>query len=276
MVQGGYMDKKIGFIGAGKMAASLISGFITSKKISNSQIIISDKYDKRRIEVEETYKVKSTTDNSVCAKDGDIIFLAVKPNDIREVLEQVKIQLQEKLVVSIAAGINIEFIENIIGKERRIIRVMPNIAVTVGKGMSVIMKNDTADATDINLIRELLLSVGDVLEIRNEELFHVITALSGSGPAYVFLLLEALSDAGVRMGLSREVSNRLAIQTVVGAGEMAKESNLTFSTLREAVTSPAGTTAEALAVLEERGIRAAFIEAVKTATHRSIEISKKQ
>ncbi|MGB9736339.1 MAG: pyrroline-5-carboxylate reductase [bacterium] len=269
------MEKTIGFIGAGKMAASLISGFINSKKLLSSQIIISDRYDTRRLEVEETYRVKSTKDNVTCAREGDIIFLAVKPGDIKEVLAQTREQLIQKVVVSIAAGISIEFIEGIIGKQAKIIRVMPNIAVTVGEGMSVIMKNNSADATDVNFVKELLNSVGDTIEIRNEELFHVVTALSGSGPAYIFMLLEALSDAGVRMGLSRDISNKLAVQTVLGAGKMAKESSLSFSTLREAVTSPAGTTAEALAVLEDRGVRSAIIEAIKSATIRSIEIGKK-
>jgi len=267
------MDKIISFIGAGKMAEAIISGLLSAKKTANTQITISDKYDKRRIEIEETYHIKAVTDNITCVKDGDIVFIAIKPHDVTEVLEQCKDQLKQKLVVSIAAGISIKFIESIIDKQTRIIRVMPNIAVTVGEGMSVIMKNETADATDINIVRELLSSVGDVVEIRNESLFHAVTALSGSGPAYVFMFLEALSDAGVRMGLSRNISNGLAIQTVIGAGKTAKESKLALATLREAVTSPAGTTAEALAVLEDKGIRSAIIEAVKAATLRSKEIA---
>jgi pyrroline-5-carboxylate reductase len=270
------MEKRISFIGAGKMAESLISGFISSKKVFNTQITISDKYDKRRIEVEEVYNVKSTSDNTACAKEGDVVFIAVKPNDIKDVLEQCKAHLEQKVVVSIAAGIDIKFIESVLDKKTRIIRVMPNIAATVGEGMSVIMKNNSADATDINLLKELLSSVGDVVELKNEELFHAVTALSGSGPAYVFMFLEALSDAGVRIGLSREISNRLAIQTVIGAGKMAKESELSFATLREAVTSPAGTTAEALAVLESKGLRSAIVEAIKAATLKSKEISSRE
>ncbi len=269
------MEKKISFIGAGKMAESIISGFISSKKVLNTLITISDKYDKRRIEVEEAYNVKSTSDNTSCAKEGDVVFLAVKPKDIKDVLDQCKTELKQKLVVSIAAGTSIEFIEDILGTEAKIVRVMPNIAVTVGEGMSVIMKNNSADATDINLVKELLSSVGDVIEIRDEELFHAVTALSGSGPAYAFMFLEALSDAGVRMGLSRDTSNKLAVQTVIGSGKMAKESELSFATLREAVTSPAGTTAEALAILEAKGVRSAIIEAVKAAALRSKELCTK-
>ncbi len=267
------MEKTISFIGAGKMAEAIISGLLSSKKLTNAQIIISDKYDKRRIEIEETYNVRSTPDNAACVKEGDVVFIAVKPQDVEGVLEQCKGKLGQKLVVSIAAGVDIAFIESILDKQTRIIRVMPNISVTVGEGMSVIIKNNSADATDINLLKELLSSVGDVIELKNEGLFHAVTALSGSGPAYVFMFLEALSDAGVRMGLSREISNRLAIQTVIGAGKMAKESELSFATLREAVTSPAGTTAEALAVLESKSIRSAIVEAVKAATLKSKEMS---
>ena len=269
------MEKTISFIGAGKMAEAIIAGLLSSKKVTGKQIIISDKYDKRRIEIEETYNVRTVTANTVCVTEGDISFLAVKPQDMADVLEQCKGSLAQKLVVSIAAGIEISFLEGYIGKQTRIIRVMPNIAATVGESMSVIMKNNAADATDINLVKELLTGAGDVIEIKNENLFHAVTALSGSGPAYVFAFLEALSDAGVRMGLSRDVSNKLAVQTVIGAGKMAKESELSFATLREAVTSPAGTTAEALAILEAKGVRSAIIEAVKAAALRSKEISTK-
>ncbi|MCL4558536.1 MAG: pyrroline-5-carboxylate reductase [Deltaproteobacteria bacterium] len=268
------MDKTVSFIGAGKMAEAIISGLLSSKKITNAQVIISDKYDKRRIEIEETYNVRSTPDNVVCAKEGAIVFLSVKPKDMAEVLIQCKpILRQSKLIVSIAAGIEIKFIESLLDKETKIIRVMPNIAVTVAEGMSVVMKNTAADATDINIVKELLSSTGDVIEIRDEELFHAVTALSGSGPAYILMFLEALSDAGVRMGLSRDVANRLATQTVIGAGMMAKGSELSFATLKEAVISPAGTTAEALAVLEKMGVRSAIIEAIKAATTRSREIA---
>lgn len=268
------MDKTISFIGAGKMAEAIIAGLLASKKAAPAQIMVSDKYDKRRIEVEETYNVKSTADNVICAKEGTIVFLSIKPKDMAGVLEQCKSMLkQQKLIISIAAGIEIKFIEKLLDQETKIIRVMPNIAATVGECMSVIMKNTAADATDINLVKELLSSIGDVIEIRDEELFHAVTALSGSGPAYVFMFLEALSDAGVRMGLSREVASKLAIQTVIGAGKMARGSELSFATLKEAVTSPAGTTAEALAVLESKGVRSAVIEAIKAATQRSKEIS---
>ncbi len=269
------MDTTISFIGAGKMAEAIIAGLLSSKKLTGKQIIISDKYDKRRIEVEETYRVRTVNANTVCVTEGTISFLAVKPQDMAEVLDQCKQTLQDKLVVSIAAGIEIPFIEGYLGRQTRIVRVMPNIAATVGQGMSVIMKNSAADATDINLVKDLLSSVGDVLEIKNEHLFHAVTALSGSGPAYIFAFLEALSDAGVRMGLARDVANRLAVQTVIGAGTMAKNAELSFATLREAVTSPAGTTAEGLAVLESRGVRSAIIEAVKAAAVRSKELGTK-
>ena len=269
------MEKTISFIGAGKMAEAIIAGLLSSKKVAGKQIIISDKYDKRRIEIEETYNVRTVQANTVCVTEGDISFLAVKPQDMADVLEQCKETLAQKLVVSIAAGIEISFLEGYIGKQTHIVRVMPNIAATVGESMSVIMKNNAADATDINLVKELLSGAGDVIEIKSEGLFHAVTALSGSGPAYVFAFLEALSDAGVRMGLSRDVSNKLAVQTVIGAGKMAKESELSFATLREAVTSPAGTTAEALAILEAKGVRSAIIEAVKAAALRSKEISTK-
>ncbi len=269
------METTISFIGAGKMAEAIIAGVLSSKKLSGNQIIISDKYDKRRIEVEETYNVRTMTGNAACVTEGNITVLAVKPQDMAEVLEQCKQALQQKLVISIAAGIEIAFIEGIIGKQTRIVRVMPNIAATVGEGMSVIMKNSAADATDINLVKELLSGVGDVLEIKHENLFHAVTALSGSGPAYIFAFLEALSDAGVRMGLARDIANRLAVQTVIGAGKMAKNAELSFATLREAVTSPAGTTAEGLALLEARGVRSAIIEAVKAAAVRSKELGTK-
>ncbi len=268
------MDKTVSFIGAGKMAEAIIAGLLSSRKITNAQVIVSDNYDKRRIEIEKGYNVRSTPDNVICAKEGSIVFLSVKPKDVGAVLEQCKsILRQSKLVVSIAAGIEVKFIESLLDKETKVVRVMPNIAATVGEGMSVIMKNAAADATDINVVRELLLSVGDVIEIRDEEMFHAVTGLSGSGPAYILMFLEALSDAGVRMGLSRNVANRLATQTVIGAGKMAKGAELSFATLKEAVISPAGTTAEALAVLEHKGVRSAIIEAVKAATLRSREIA---
>ncbi len=267
------MDKKISFVGAGRMAGAIIQGLIAKKRASNKDILISDKYDLRRLEVEKTYNVKSEASNKMCVRNGEIVFFSVKPQDMGDVLTECRDEIKNKLVVSIAAGIEISFIENIIGTGIHIIRVMPNIAVTVAEGMSVIIKNNSADATDINYVKELLSSVGDVIELKKESLLHAVTALSGSGPAYVFMMLEALSDAGVRMGLNYEESKRLAIQTFAGASKMAKESNLAFATLKNAVTSPAGTTAEALAVLEHYGIRSAIIEAVKSATNRSKEIA---
>lgn len=261
----------IGFLGAGNMGGALIEGLIRNG-LNKEHLFISDKFHKT--EVEKRFGI-NVLDNVDCVKKADVILICVKPQDISALLEEIEPVIDdEKLLISIAAGVKISTIEEKLHNKGRIIRAMPNIAALVGEAISCFCGNEKVEEKDEKIVCEILSSVGKVEKIENEELLNAVTGLSGSGPAYIFEVIEAMSDGGVKMGLKRDAAMLLAAQTVKGAAEMVLKLKKHPAQLKDMVTSPAGTTIYGLSILEEKGTRDAFIKAVEQATRRSKELSK--
>ena len=258
----------VGFIGAGRMAEALLNGFIRGGVCLPERLLAADP-DPERCDTVRKLGVGIAADNAQVADACDVIFLAVKPNVVAKALAEIKEHLgAQKLIVSIAAGISTAFIETTVGADVRVVRVMPNTPCLVGQTAAAIAGGCFATEQDCRTVQRLLEAVGLCLRLE-EKLMDTVTGLSGSGPAYVFLVIEALADGGVLMGLGRQDALRLAAQTVLGAAKMVLDGKGHPAALREAVTSPGGTTAEGLRVLETAGVRAAFIDAVKAATLKS-------
>lgn len=266
--------KKISFIGGGKMGEALIRGMLEAKIVGIDQITVSDVISERRDYLGKTYGIAVTNDNIKAVETGDIIILAVKPQVISKVLEEISQAVDKnKLLISIAAGIGIEILEAHLGEERRIIRVMPNTPAQVREGMTAISPNNHALPEDIETAKEIFGAVGKVVRME-EKLMDVVTALGGSGPAYVCLFVEALANGGVKMGLSAKDAYQIATQTVLGTAKMILETGKHPAQLKDEVTSPGGTTIEGLSVLESKGVRGALIKTVEAATKRSKKLGK--
>lgn len=259
------------------MGEALIKGMLNAKVAAASQIQASDKNRLRLDEMKETYGIRIHPDNKKLAEGSDVLVLAVKPQDVAGVLPAISSAVKkDTLLISIAAGIRVtSIIAGLKGLKRKakVIRAMPNIAALVGHGACAVYSGPGVSQEDEAVAVEICESVGKAVFVKDEGLLDAVTGLSGSGPAYIFLILEALSDAGVRMGLSREISTSLAVQTLLGSAHLALSSGKSFSELKEMVTSPGGTTIEGLKKLEERRVRAAFMEAVEAATARARQLS---
>jgi pyrroline-5-carboxylate reductase len=263
---------KVSFIGAGKMAAALAAGLIRAGFTSAENIIGSDVSAEAREHFTQTSGARTITSNVDAAKEAEIVVLAVKPQFLKHVLSELNHHLTARnLIVSIAAGVSIESMCSILGHNRRIVRVMPNTPCLVGESASAYCLGGTATPADGELIASMLASVGLALPVA-EHLIDAVTGLSGSGPAYVFLMIEALSDGGVRMGLPRDVATRLAAQTLLGAAKMVLDTRQHPGVLKDAVASPGGTTIAGLHALEAGKLRGTLIDAVVAATMRAREL----
>lgn len=270
-------DKRIGIIGAGAMGGALSRGLIHAQAAPANRILISDPHADHAQRLQQSLGLKIAATNSQLAKHTDIIILAVKPYMLATVLEEIKESLKREadkplpLVISIAAGVPIAKIEALLTDPIPIIRAMPNTPAQVGKGACAYCRGTHAEQTHMDQAAEIFKSVGIAVEVA-ESMLDAVTALSGSGPAYVYLMIEALVDGGVRAGLPREIASELAAQTVLGAAQMVIETGMHPAQLRDMVTTPAGTTIEAIASLEHSGLRAALIDAVGKAAQRSREL----
>lgn len=268
-------SKKIGLIGGGNMGEALIKGLLQSGHFETSQIMVSDVSQDRLHYLQSTYQLSTFIDNGEVAGNSDVIILAVKPQQIGDVLAEISARVEHlPLVISIAAGVNIATLEQRLGKPVPVARVMPNTPALVLAGASAVAGGTHANADHLAVARMLFESVGLVVEL-DEAHMDAVTGLSGSGPAYVFLFIEALIDAGVLMGLSRPVARDLVLQTTIGATKLATSSDSHLAALRDQITSPGGTTIHGLAVLERGGMRGMLMEAVAAATKRSKELRKK-
>jgi pyrroline-5-carboxylate reductase len=267
--------KKYGFIGAGRMATALAGGLVEAGLAKPEEIIASDPNDAMRHAFAERIGPQSVTaDNAEVARDALTIILAVKPQVMPAVLEGLKVGSKSgPLFVSIAAGIPLAKLEAGLGKAARVVRVMPNTPSLVGRGASAYAAGKNAAADDLQAVKSLLESVGIAFEVP-EYLLDAVTGLSGSGPAFVYTMIEAMSDGGVLAGLPREIAHKLAAQTVLGSAEMVLATGQHPAELREAVTSPGGTTIAGLEALEQGGLRAAVLAAVKAAANRSRELGQ--
>ena len=268
------LKERIGFIGGGKMAEALAKGIINARLSSVDKIIASDVDNKRCQILEKDTGIKTTQENKKVTSESDIIILAVKPNIIGSILKELKNDITPKhLVVSIAAGIPLDFIESALNKGCRVVRVMPNTPCLVGETAAGYALGKAATQDDGELVGEILNAVGKSYLLEEKHL-DAVTGLSGSGPAFVYTVIEALSDGGVKMGLPRDISTKLAAQTVLGSAKMVLESGMHTGELRDFVTSPGGTTIAGLHALEKGSIRNVLIDAVETATKKSKRLGK--
>jgi pyrroline-5-carboxylate reductase len=267
-------NKTIGVIGAGHIGTAVIGGLIKAKLTSPKNIIASRRSDDLLAELAKTFGVHTTTDNRKVAKTADIIVLAVKPMNSREVLNEIKdVVRPSQVIISVMAGIKTSFINSVLGVECPVIRTMPNTPVLVDSGATAISKGKFASEEDLKIAHMIFKSVGTV-EIVPENLLDAVTGLSGSGPAYIYMVIEAMTDGGVRMGIPRQIAFRLAAQTVFGAAKLVIETGKHPAILKDEVTTPGGTAIAAVAELETHGLRTMLINAVSTATARSQELSK--
>jgi pyrroline-5-carboxylate reductase len=262
-------NKQVGILGTGNMGEALIHGLLYGHLCRPEQIFCSDVRAERLKAIREKYGVKSTSHNVEVVKQSDIVILAVKPQIMKHVVEEIAKYLDlSKLIISIAAGVPLDAIEACARKDLKLIRVMSNICVSVREGVSAIAGGKHALKEDLLMAKTIFDSVGKSLFIE-EDLLDAVTGLSGSGPAYIFLIIDALADAGVKVGLSRDDALILAPQTVLGAAKMLIETGEHPGKLKDMVTSPGGTAIAGLHTLEEGGLRTTLINAVEIATQRS-------
>jgi pyrroline-5-carboxylate reductase len=263
---------RIGFLGAGRMAEALARGFLAAKLAAPSDLFAHDVVPDRLQFWRDAGLGATPGDNRSVCRSSELIFIAVKPQAVGSLLKEVAADVTDRqLVVSIAAGVTIAKIEQQLGGPKRIVRVMPNTPCLVGAAASGIAAGAGATGEDLATVVRLFESVG-VARVVAEPLLDAVTGLSGSGPAFVFAMIEAMSDGGVRAGLPRDTATALAAQTMLGAAKMVLETGEHPGALKDAVASPAGTTIEGLSVLERGGVRGAIIDAVFAAARRSKEL----
>jgi len=268
-----FSGKVVGFIGAGNMGEILIRGLIESGKVSRSSILACDISKERLAYVSKTYRIKTTSSDRELVKKASIVIIAVKPQNIDELLEHLSSLSHEgHLFISIVAGVTAERIAEKMHHESGIIRAMPNAPASVLAGITALYPGRNIASDDLKRAQAIFECVGETVLIKKENLMDVVTGLSGSGPAYVFLAIESLSDAGVQLGISRAESSLLAAQTVYGAAKMLLETGKHTSELKDLVATPGGTTFAGLKMLEKCNFRSTIMEAVEAATLRSREL----
>jgi pyrroline-5-carboxylate reductase len=267
-----HLSGNIGFLGTGNMAEAIIRGLLRGGDIDAQRIGASAPRAERRNELEQKYGLWTTGDNLALVERSDVLVLSVKPQIMRKVLEQVGARVKkETLVISVAAGVPISAMESRLPAGTRVIRTMPNTPALVDAGATAISSGTHATEADVALAKQIFDAVG-VSVVLDEYQLDAVTGLSGSGPAYVFLILEALADGGVKVGLSRRISQQLAAQTVLGAAKLLIETNEHPGRLKDMVTSPGGTAIAGLHTLEAGGMRTTLMDAVEAATKRSREL----
>jgi len=266
--------KKVGFIGAGNMGEALIKGLVTANVVPAEAIWASDVRLERLKELDRQYGIQLASNNGELVRQADVVIMAVKPQIMTPVLREIApVLIKKKLMISIAAGVSTAKIRAVFGKDVRLIRVMPNTPALVLEGVTAIAKAEGLEPDDLDTAGEIFSAVGRVV-VLEEELLDAVTGLSGSGPAYVALVIESLADGGVRMGLDRITAMTLATQTVLGAAKLLLDTGMHPGALKDMVSSPGGTSIAGIAALEEGGIRTTFIKAVERATLRSKELGQ--
>ncbi|MDP9298526.1 MAG: pyrroline-5-carboxylate reductase [Actinomycetota bacterium] len=267
-------DRKVAFLGGGKMGEALISGLIRSGGRKADEIMVTNRREERASELAGKYGVATTLDNAEAVRWADVLVLMAKPQDIETLLSQIREHVTPRdLVITFAAGVRTSFVEKHLPDDVPVVRVMSNVPVMVDEAMSVISGGSHADEEHLAIAEELLGYVGKVLRLK-EKHQDAVTATSGSGPAYFFLLAEAMIEACILLGLSRDVATELIIQTMLGSAKMLRDTGKHPVELREMVTSPGGTTIAAIRHLEEAGVRAAFLNAIDAACKRSLELAQ--
>lgn len=269
------MDKRIGFIGCGNMAQAMIGGIVKSNLLPKENVMGSNSGKKNLDKTKENYGILTTSNNKEVAAFSDILILAVKPHIYPLVIEEIKgVVKKDTVIVTIAAGISIAFMEKVMGEEAKIVRTMPNTPAMVGEGMSAICANRKVTEEELQYVMEIYKSFGKA-EVIEERLMDFIPAVSGSSPAYVYMFIEALADGAVRDGIPREKAYKFAAQAVMGAAKMVLETGIHPGALKDNVCSPGGTTIEAVYSLEKNNFRGTIIEAMKACTDKNIAMSNK-
>jgi pyrroline-5-carboxylate reductase len=258
--------KTIGFIGAGKMAQAMISGILHSNLLTPENVIASALTEKTLITIKQKYSIRTTINNQEVAQFADILILAVKPNVHSNVIKEIKEYVKpDSIIITIAAGVTLEDLNKEFGRNLKFIRSMPNTPSLVGEGMSVLCANENVDSEDLQQVVRLFNSFGKT-ESMMESLMDAVPAISGSSPAYVYMLMEAMADGGVQQGIPRGQAYRLAAQAVLGAAKMVLETGKHPGQLKDDVCTPGGSTIEAVASLEKNQFRGAILSAMKECT----------
>jgi len=271
-----FKDVTIGILGAGNIGEILIRGLLKAELVKTNQIIASDASQDRRAYVSNSYGVETLASNREIVERANLVILSVKPQNIDRVLDEIKdYSKPSQLFCSIIAGVPTSYISVSLHNQAAVVRVMPNTPALVLEGMSVICSGKNATEKDVARIKTIFNAVGKSVVAYDEELMDIVTGLSGSGPAFVFMFIEALSDAGVKLGLPRKTSNLLASQTVLGAAKMFLETGRHPSELKDLVATPGGTTFAGLRELERGNFRSTVMDAVEAATKRSRELGEK-
>jgi pyrroline-5-carboxylate reductase len=262
-------DLKLGFLGAGKMASALARGFVQARLVGPEGILASDPLESARSQFKQTVGSEATARNADLPAFANVLILAVKPDQVEEVLAGIRPGLTERhLLISIAAGVRLSRLEGALAPGARVIRVMPNTPALVGASATAFALGAAASAEDAQVAKLLFSSVGVAYQLK-ETLLDAVTGLSGSGPAYAYLMIEALSDGGVAAGLPRDIATNLAAQTLLGGAKMVLQTGLHPGALKDMVTSPGGTTIDGLHELERGGVRSALMQAVRVAAEKS-------
>lgn len=270
------MIKKIGFIGCGNMAKAMIGGIVNSKLYSGKNVTVSNPSNASLQYVKEKFNVITTNDNNKVAENSDLIILSVKPNKYEHVIEKIRTCIKPgTVIVSIAAGVSIESIETWFEKNNlKIVRVMPNTPALVGEGMSALCRNKNVKDDEMEIVTNIFKSFGKV-EIVTENMMDIVTAVSGSSPAFVYMFIEALADGAVLEGMPRDKAYKMAAQSVLGSAKMVMEAGKHPGQLKDEVCSPKGTTIESVYSLEKNGFRGNVIEAVKVCVDKSRAMGKR-
>ncbi|MBP6915994.1 MAG: pyrroline-5-carboxylate reductase [Smithellaceae bacterium] len=265
--------KKIAVIGGGKMGSIIAQALLEKRLCLKKSVIVTDVDSNRLGFLASTMGILVSSDNKQATKNADIIIVAVKPQNMKETLQDISPVVNEsKIIISIAAGITTSFIESFLLKGTRVLRVMPNTPAMVGEGATAVAKGVYATTGDLTMTRAIFDALGLSFEVE-EKYMDAVTGLSGSGPAYFFMIIEALIDAGEKVGLARDLAAKLSAQTMLGAARLCLQSDKSPSELREMVTSPSGTTAAGLKVLREGKLRETLLAAVEAATKRSKDLA---
>lgn len=266
------LKAKIGCIGTGKMGEALLKGLLGAKVLKADQIYVFDADTGRLDHVKKTYGISACASNGELVAQSDLVILAIKPQVINSVLSEIGPAVTPKhVIISIAAGIPLQYLEDRLPTKSRIIRVMPNTPALIREGVSALSKGSHANARDLKLAEQIFSAVGKTVTVE-EKYLDAVTGLSGSGPAYIFAIMEAFIDAGVRMGLPRDVARTLTLQTVLGSVKLAMETGEHLSSLKDMVTSPGGTTIAGLHVMAKAGVPGILMDVIETATKRSQEL----
>ncbi len=269
-------DKKVAFLGAGNMGEAIIKGLLQAGLVPAVNIAATDARADRLQQVATQYGIRAVASNPALVAEADVVILAVKPQIMRAVLKEIAGAVdRSKLLISIAAGVPVASLRDGLGESTRLIRVMPNTPALVLEGVTAIARAEGLEAGDLEIAQELFGAVGRVV-VLDEDALDAVTGLSGSGPAYVAIVIESLADGGVKMGLDRATAMTLATQTVLGSARLILETGTHPGQLKDMVSSPGGTTIAGIAALEEGGVRRTFISAVERATLRSRELGGKR